>query len=233
MTRSLLLAALALGSATASAAINTQLNGFTFTNGLSTLTDTSALNSTNKATATTYLTDNDILTFDTNIGSSAGGSLQGTFAGSLDASATGVYIIGLSFGGNTLNGGFNVKLLTAGGLTSARSYGDADFISTTQTVGPFDYVQGLDGTVVPQVAQGNNAKFAYLYISFSEFSVTRDQVLGIQFSDFSAQYPDLSYISVGYSGAPAVPEPSTYGLALGGLALAVVAFRRRASKPKA
>ena len=33
-----------------------------------------------------------------------------------------------------------------------------------------------------------------------------------------------------YGGGAAIPEPSTYGLALGGLALAVVAVRRRASK---
>ncbi len=232
MSRSLLLAALALGSATASAAINTQLTGFTFTNGLSALTDTSGLYSTNSATAVTYLTDNDTTTFATNIGASAGGSLQGTFTGPLDASATGIYIIGLSFGGNTINGSFNVRLATASGLTSALSYGDANFVSTTQTPGLIDYVQGDSGTINLDAIEGSFSRYAYLFIAFSDFSVTRDQVLGIQFSDFTEQYPDFSYIGVGYSGA-AVPEPSTYGLALGGLALIAVALRRRASKPKA
>ena len=42
-------------------------------------------------------------------------------------------------------------------------------------------------------------------------------------------YPTLS---IAFGGTSAVPEPSTYGLALGGLALAVVAVRRRASKTK-
>ena len=59
---------------------------------------------------------------------------------------------------------------------------------------------------------------------------------GIAFSNFNAGTWTLNqdvYINFDTTltvGGGAVPEPSTYGLALGGLALAVVAARRRASK---
>jgi hypothetical protein len=62
---------------------------------------------------------------------------------------------------------------------------------------------------------------------------------GIAFENFNegqwvlSQTVYSNFSTVLTVGAAAVPEPSTYGLALGGLALAVVALSRRTSKPKA
>jgi len=226
MSRSLLLATLALGSATASAAINTQLTGLTLTNGLSSLSDTTALNPTNLSVAVDYLTDNDLTTFATNIGYSGAGSLEGTFAGATNPSATGIYLIGISFFGNTLNGPFSVSLVTANGLTSSLIYDDSDFVLTSQLVGPFDYVQANMGQLVLDAPDGEVGTFAYLHIPFSDFNLSGSQVLGIKLSDFNEMHPDIAYIGAGYAGSP-IPEPSTYGLVLGGLALVGAAMRRR------
>ena len=56
--------------------------------------------------------------------------------------------------------------------------------------------------------------------------MTYDQVEGVKLGNFTSPYIDLTHISAGYLGTP-VPKPSTYGLALGGLALVAVAVRRR------
>ena len=232
MPSRILIAALALGSVTVSALENTQLTGLTLTNGLSSLTDTSSLNPTNLSLAVGYLTDNDLTTFATNIGNFDGGSLQGTFAGATNPSATGIYIIGISFFGNTLNGPFSVSLLTANGLTSSLTYDDSDFVLTSQLVGPFDYVQAERGQHVLDAPDGQVGIYAYLHVAFSDFNLSGSQVLGIKLSDFNALHPDIAYIGAGYAGSP-IPEPSTYGLMLGGLVLVAAALRRRTSKHKA
>lgn len=244
MSRNLLLAAMALGSPTVSAqTVNTQVDGLVLTNGLTSLSETSGLNGDPVlSSAVTFLTDNDTTTFNFDIGShrmslADTGSIQGTFLGGVSGAATGVYIIGAGIGApfnnNTptlVNGTFLVQLALSGGLTSGLSYEDSDFVLTNQLVGTFTAYSNFDGVVVPDsINDVYTLTYAYLYIPFSAFGVTNGQVLGIRLSEFSDQFPDLSYIGAGYAGAP-VPEPSSYGLALGGLALAVVAARRRAKK---
>jgi len=55
---------------------------------------------------------------------------------------------------------------------------------------------------------------------FPTFSVVRDQFADLTFH----------YVSINTAGAPPVPEASTYGLALGGLALAGALIRRRSKR---
>ena len=227
MSRHLLLAALALGFATASAVDNTQLSGITLTNGISSLSDSSALFSgPNTSVGESFLTDNDISSFTLNIGAASGSALQGSFAGSLNGASNGLFIVG--FGGNTatFNGSFTIQLALAGGLTSGRTYGDADYVITSQGVGTLD-VYWDNGSVTLDNTGLSGFKYAYLYVPFSDFGVSRASVLGVRLSDFTPQNPEVSFIGAGYSGAPPIPEPSTYGLILGGLALAGAAMRRK------
>jgi hypothetical protein len=82
------------------------------------------------------------------------------------------------------------------------------------------------GQLVLDAPDGEVGTFAYLHIPFSDFNLSGSQVLGIKLSDFNGLHPDIAYIGAGYAGSP-IPEPSTYGLVLGGLALVGAAMRRR------
>lgn len=232
MRRNILLAGLAIGSAAASAqTVNTQVNGLTLTNGLSSLTDSSALNTAyaNRTFGITYLTDNDASSFVFQLGQSlpSSSAIQGTFAGPISASSTGIYIIGHSDNGGLFSGpSFDVQLQLAGGLTAIRSYGDANFVVTTQQIPILSVYLNQNGANVVGVEPNYNALYAYLHIPFADFGVSGGQVVGIKLGNFTAQYPDFSYIGAGYAGTP-VPEPSAYGLVLGGLALAGAVMRRR------
>jgi hypothetical protein len=220
--------------------VNTQVNGLSLTNGLSSISDSSALGSNQYVpTGADYLTDSDTSTFAFNLGNSGSGSIQGTFSGAISSSATGIYIVSMAanYGGGPIvsyNGpSFSVQLALQSGLSTARTYGNDDFIITSQKISPLSFYSGPTGVVLTEVdpeTQWNSAHYySYLYIPFIEFSATYNQVVGIKLGDFTAQYPDISFIGVGYTGGgtPPVPEPSTYGLALGGLALAGALIRRR------
>ncbi len=237
MSRILPLALFAAASASAQT-VNTQVSGLVLTNGLGSITDASALNSTNQSYGIAYLTDNDATSFTLNIGFSAGTSLQGDFSGSISSASTGIYVIAaaVDFEGSVqmMSGpSFSVQLSLLGGLTSARTYGDADFVITEQGVPAISYFQNGNGEYAqnfdPAASWSQPFYYAYLYIPFADFSTSYNQVLGIKFSNFTGHRPDFSYIGTGYAGTP-VPEPSTYGLILGGLALAGAAIRRRRGK---
>jgi len=217
----LFLAAAAVSAQT----VNTQVNGIVLTNGLASLSDTSAIyNGDFTQSGIDYLTDNDTTTYNFNLASADGGSILGAFAGTPSASATGIFIISTSVDGGSYNGDFNVQLDT-GALSSTRIFGDQDFVVISQTTGAINLYQNAFGTVE---TGGSGAYYAYYYAPFADFNVSRDQVSGVFLSGFTGPWLETSYVGLGYF-AP-IPEPSTYGLMLGGLALAGAALRRRRTK---
>jgi len=237
MRTAALLPALLIAVSASAQTVNTQVNGLTLTNGLTSVTDSSGIySSANTATAITYLTDNDAETLVSNLGYNVGGSVQGQFAGTINASATAIYIIGVSLntglGYETFNGNFTVQLQLASGLTTGLTYGDGDFVFTSQVMGPLDiYEMSQSGDRIDLnvdfTTQGPSpAYYAYVPIAFADFGVNGSDVLGIRLSNFQMRWPDIGYIGAGYVGS-AIPEPSTYGLIFGGLALAGAAIRQR------
>ncbi|MFN9112669.1 MAG: PEP-CTERM sorting domain-containing protein [Bacteroidota bacterium] len=238
MRTSALLPALLI-AASAAAQTNTQLTGVTLTNGITSLSDDSAVApGANKSIGVSFLTDNSITTYNINLGVDAGASthLQGTFGSGISSSATGIFIVG--FGGPTRTywGNFTVQLELQSGLTTGYTYGDLNSVILGYDIGSIGTIDTYwaGSTVIYNDGDRSSFKQAYIYVPFSDFGVTAGSVTGIRISNIDTYWaPDVSYIGAGYAGSsPAIPEPSTYGLILGGLALvgAVIRRRRKISK---
>lgn len=233
MNRSFSLA-LIMSATTASAAVT--FDGITLHNGLSSLTDDSAIGFA-KTEALAYLTDADLTTVVYNLGALETGSLQGVFTSPVLSTDTGVYVMGIASAFNfdpgvysVFNGTFSLQLVTNSGLSSAITFDSTDYTITSQAIVISAQVNAGNGSLAPAAyTNGRTDRVAYLFASFDDFGVHPTDVIGVRFSDFTSPWLDVSYIGTVGSSSP-IPEPSTYGLVLGVLALAGVAIRRRQIK---
>lgn len=200
--------------------------------GLTTLTDTSALATfgSYSAPAIASVTDANWSTDGINsMGPS--GNLVGEFGGNYTASGNSIYVIspasGAAPGGHTAHmGSFAVSLLLANDqFVSVGTFSDLDFTVTNYGVSGNFY--GSNGAFNP-----GQIKAQYLKIDLGQFDTQAVGVKGIKFTNFTGPALDLSYVGIGgtANGGGAIPEPSVYGLALGGLALVGAIVRRRSRK---
>lgn len=221
---------LAAGTASAQSTYTTVTdNTLNLVAGLTTLTDSSAVNANATPTQLGYITDNSWSTGMNNIGTTIGSSLAGTFGGATYYHASNsILIIGAynPASGVIAWGSFDVRLLLSNG-----SYSNALHVTEGMvTLNPnsptstsfVSYLSDSGTTMSPGVSVGT----AYTSLAISDFDTGNIGIKGIKLENFEWPNPDLVFIGVTGESA-AVPEPSTYGLALGGLALAVVALRRR------
>lgn len=225
--RNLLLAALALGLASVQAANTVNFDGVTL-EGLTTLTDTSAFNNFSEAAKTGAIA---VLT-DANwnnggVDSMNGGPLVGEFGQTFSASGNYLYLLSPGLITNTGHsnhiGTFTAALLLANDqLVSAGAYDDLSFTVTAYAAPGIYY--GRDGI---NDMSSYGPVIQYVRIDLGLYDTQGVGVKGVKLDNFTGPWLDLNY--VGITAAP-IPEPSTYSLVFGGLALAGAAIRRRQLK---
>ena len=196
--------------------------------GLTTLTDTTAFNTFSpsvKSGAIASLTDADWNT--SGVDSMQGGVLVGEFGQTFTSAGNYLYIISpgiiTNTGHSTHIGSFEVSLLLSNDqLVSAGTYNDLSYTVTAYSVNGTYYGMGGAQSYTGIVAQ-------YVRIDLGQFDTQAVGVKGVKLANFTNPNLDLNYIGITGAGT-AVPEASTYGLAIGALALIGAVTRRRRSK---
>lgn len=195
--------------------------------GLSNVIMSSALNSTNQASGISYITDTSWS--DTGIANLGGvgsgapnnGILAGFFGGGTYFNASSkVILIGVYGGSSPAWGSWRVRLfLSDGNLSAPLDFTDADLIlnPSIQTSSNPSFFENLNGsTLLP-----GQVSTTYQELNIGAFDTGNIGIQGIELSNLTIGYPDLTYI-----GVTGVPEPSALSLlavGLGGLAM----LRRR------
>ena len=218
-TRQILtLAAITAASISLNVSAQTAWNGYSFQAGLSDITTSTALTTTNTAAGIAKLTDGSVDTGVANVGF-AGGVLIGDFGGGsyYHQSAADIVLVGAGNVGYTnLWGGFTISLqLSDSSFTPGIVFPVSDPRVLDGGVNPnaISYFQNYDGSTVD--AGAGLSEYIYLPLDISSFDTGGLGVTGIELSAMTSQFPDLSYIGV--TGPGSVPEPGTLALAaLGG-----------------
>lgn len=197
--------------------------------GLTNLTDTSAINNTT-ATINNLITDDSWSTGILNLGNAlnAGGVpnngiLAGDFGGDTFFAASNSIIL-IGYGQTGVNwGGWTVRLLLSDDTYSGpQSFTSVDATRNTNAV-TASVVDGIYQNFTGGFLSLGASVTAYQELDIATFDPNNIGIKGIELSNMSNTFPDLSYI-----GVTAVPEPSTYALlALSAAGLGGYVLRRR------
>lgn len=221
-----------LAAASLQAANTVTFNGVTL-EGLTTITDASALGTFGAYQASGIATLTDASWQVDGVDSLKGGPLVGEFGATFASAGKSLYIIspGLIGGNGHSNhiGSFTVSLLLSNDqFVSAGTFNDLSYTVTSFLVTGTYYGSLAQPLVVPS-AEAPEAYAQFIAIDLAQFDTQGLGVKGVKFDNFGSPWLDLNYVGITGTSAP-VPEPSTYGLALGGLALVGAVIRRRRSK---
>ena len=210
------LAAVAAVGVSLNASAQTSWNGYSFQASLTDITTATAIGVTNHAQGIATLTDASVDTGVANLGI-YGGVLIGNFGGGsyYHQSSADLVIVGAGPTSSTNQwGGFTVSLqLSDSSFTPGIVFPVGDNRVLDGGVNPNDlaYYQNYNGTAFAPL--GGQTEYYYLPLDISAFDTGGLGVTGIELSQMTSQFPDLSYIGV----TGPVPEPGTLALvALGG-----------------
>lgn len=238
--KSLWIAGLALAaSASAAFATNTYttLTGSVdLVAGLTNLSSSTAIGSTNQSVGINFITDDTWLTGIANLGGAVdinnfqtanNGTLAGTFGGANYFSSSNQIILIGNYGGSSGWGSWSARLLLSNDTyTTAQNYTDANMVLNPTVTIPASssmFVNPNGATNSLPVA----LKTSYIILDISSFDTGNIGVKGIELLNMTTGFPDIQYIGVIGSAAAAVPEPSSLALVAAGCGALVLRRRRK------
>jgi hypothetical protein len=194
--------------------------------GLTNLTSVTAIGTTNQSVGINYITDSSwSATGIANLGSS-GGSLAGTFGGAnYFASSNNVILIGSANSlGNPAWGSWTVRMLLSNdNYSSPFSYTNSNLVNNTISAAALDANNSFFINSSGNLATATPLNTYFQQLNIADFDTGNIGVKGIELSSMGSPFPDISYIGV----TSPVPEPSTYAMALAGVACGGYTMWRR------